>query len=65
MKILQAKEIVGFQEVHKPRKLHVPKGFKGIHYEKLCPWQLHCLITRAPNQLIYNYIVTIPWNTKN
>jgi hypothetical protein len=31
------------------------------HYEKLCPQQLNYPTTRAPKQLIYNYIVTIPW----
>jgi hypothetical protein len=29
------------------------------HYEKLCPSQAHCFATRAPKQLIYNYITTI------
>ncbi len=31
------------------------------HYEKLCLRQLDCPTTRAPKQLIYNYIATIPW----
>jgi len=33
----------------------------AIHYVKLCPWQLDHPITRAPKQLIYNCIATIPW----
>ncbi len=31
------------------------------HYEKLCPQQLDYPTTRAPKQLIYNYIATVPW----
>jgi hypothetical protein len=38
--------------------------FIGIHYEKLCPLHPHCLTIRAPKQLIYNYITTIPWKYK-
>jgi hypothetical protein len=33
----------------------------GVHYEKLCPRQLDYLTTRAPKQLIYNYITIVPW----
>jgi hypothetical protein len=32
-----------------------------IHYEKLCSLQPHCPTTKAPKQVIYNYIATIPW----
>jgi hypothetical protein len=32
-----------------------------MHYEKLCMSQPHRPATRAPKQLIYNYITTIPW----
>jgi hypothetical protein len=33
-----------------------------FHYEKLCPWKPHYLITTISKQLICNYGVIIPWN---
>ncbi len=36
------------------------EGTKNFHhYERLCPPQPHCLATRAPKQLIYNYPMKI------
>jgi hypothetical protein len=40
---------------------HDPNLQVSHHYENLCLQQLDCLITRAPKQLIYNCITTIPW----
>jgi hypothetical protein len=32
-----------------------------FHYENLCMWQLNYPTTKAPKQLIYNYIAIVPW----
>jgi hypothetical protein len=43
----------------------VEKGymFLSIHYEKSCFSKPHCLATKAPKQVIYNYIATKTWKT--
>jgi hypothetical protein len=39
----------------------LPLKAKNSHYEKLCPQQLDYPTTKAPKQLIYNYISIVPW----
>jgi hypothetical protein len=40
------------------------KKWAPFHYEKLCPQKPQYPTARALKQLIYNYLITIPWKYK-
>ncbi len=57
--IIQAPNINSLKQ-HYQDINHDPNLQVSHHYEKLCSRQLGYFTTKAPKQLIYNYIATIP-----